>query len=328
MSKSKVYFVKLNELDKIKDLIPELSGPLGVKVHFGEEGNNTYLPAKYVKEISSWLDNPTLIETSVLYKSVRSEVGSHRKLALRHGFNFADIDFLDGATGDDSMAIKIDKKHFKECWLGSGLAKYRSLLVASHFKGHISAGFGGALKNLGMGLASRRGKLSQHAFVKHSVDPEKCISCGICINNCPVNAISFDENQKAKINQEKCISCSKCIGICPVNAVTVPLGKRDIGVFRERVVEYALAGAKNKKCFYINFLVNITEKCDCAGEVMKPMTDDIGILVSDDPVAIDQASYDLVVRQCEKFKEQNGDEQLAHGEEIGLGQRAYELVKI
>jgi len=328
MLKAKVYFVKLNELDKVKDLIPELPAPLGVKVHFGEEGNNTYLPAKYVKEITGWLNNPTLVECNVLYKSPRSQVDTHKALAREHGFDFAEIDILDGEIGDDAMAVKIDGKHFVECFLGTGLDKYKSLLVVSHFKGHIIAGFGGALKNLGMGLASRRGKLAEHAFVKHSVDSEKCISCGICIDNCPVEAIDFDTEQKAKIDQEKCISCSKCISVCPVDAIAIPWGEKDVGIFRERVAEYALAGVKDKKCFYINFLMNITKLCDCAGENMPKMTEDIGILVSDDPVAIDQASYDIVIKKCEAFKEQNGDEQLAHGEKIGLGQREYELIKL
>ena len=328
MSKSKVYFVKLNELDKVKDLIPELPNSLGIKVHFGEEGNITYLPASYVKEISGWFNNPSLVECNVLYKSPRSQSSTHIALAKEHGFDFAPIDILDGEDGDDATAIKIDGKHFKECWLGSGLAKYKSLLVVSHFKGHIIAGFGGALKNLSMGLASRRGKLAQHAFVKHSVDSEKCISCGICINNCPVEAINFDAEQKAEINQTKCISCSKCIAVCPVDAIAIPQKGKDIKVFRERLAEYALAGTKDRKCFYINFLMNITKGCDCAGEAMPKMTEDIGILVSNDPVAIDQASYDLVIKKCEDFKAQNGDEQLIHGEEIGLGKREYEIVNV
>jgi len=326
MDKAKVYFIKLNELNKVKNLLPEFASPLGVKVHFGEEGNITYLPASYVKEIVEMVENPVLIEGNVLYKSPRAKAGTHRELASKHGFNFAPIDFLDGETGDDATGIKIDGKHFKECWLGSGLAKYKSLLVVSHFKGHISAGFGGAIKNLSMGLASRRGKLAQHAFVKHQVDPEKCIACGQCVICCPVEAISFNKEQKAEINQNKCISCSKCISICPVDAIDIPWGEKDVRVFRQRLAEYALAGIKDKQCFYINFLINITKLCDCAGEEMGKMTDDIGVLVSADPIAIDQASYDLVVKQCEKFKEQNGDEQLEHGEEIGLGTREYELI--
>ncbi len=328
MNKSKVYFVKLDELNKIKDLLPEFKPPLGVKVHFGEEGNKTFVPANLIKQIVNWVDNPTLVECSVLYRSPRSKATTHREVALKHGFNFAPIDFLDGEEGDDFIEIEIDGEHFKKCYLGKGLEKYKSLLVISHFKGHGGSGFGGDLKNLGMGLASRRGKLAIHALIKHNVNADKCNSCGICLKHCPVQAISFDKDKKAVINQEVCISCSKCISVCPAEAIEIPWDSTGSQTLQERIAEYALAATKNRQCFFINFLINITENCDCLGEKMEKLTQDIGVLASLDPVAIDQASYDLVIKQFMGFKEHDGDYQLKQGVKIGLGNRQYQLIKL
>lgn len=323
---SKVYFIKLNEIDEIKKLLPEFKGKIGVKVHFGEEGNITYVPAKLVKQIVQMVENPTLIETSVLYKSSRSLAKTHKELAIKHGFDFAPIDILDGEKGDDSLLVEINGKHFKECYLGKNLQNYDSLLVISHFKGHCESRFGGALKNLGMGLASRRGKLAQHSNVKHHIKKEKCSSCGTCLENCPVAAIVFDENKKAEINQGKCISCSKCIAVCPTGAVRIPWGTPGKEFFQERVAEYAKAASQGRNCFYINFLINITKDCDCMDKELEIITPDIGILASSDPVALDQASYDLVVKQYPEFANFYGESQLKHAQELGLGSKDYELI--
>lgn len=353
---SKVYFLQLNQIEKVKDLLPKFQEPLGIKVHFGEAGNITYLPPRYVKQITDMLSDPIFVEASVLYKSPRSTAAGHKEVAREHGFDFLPIDITDGEVGDDNMEVEIEGKHFSKCYLGKGLEKYKSLLVISHFKGHMAAGFGGALKNIGMGLGSRRGKLAMHSsyitagpggalkdlgaglvsrygksaihsFNKHRVKKEKCISCGTCIANCPVNAITFDVDKKAFIDPDICISCSKCIAVCPVGAVQIPWGAAGKTGLQERIAEYAYAAQLGKQCFYINFLVNITDNCDCMGAEMQKITDDIGILVSDNPVAIDQASYDLVIAKHEEFKNHAADDQLRHGEELGLGNREYELIK-
>ena len=158
--KSKVFFIKVDEIKKIRDILPKFEPSLGVKVHFGERGCDTFVPAKYIKTITDNLDKPTFIETSVLYKSPRRTASGHREVAQEHGFNWLPIDFLDGEEGDNSLETKINGKYFKECFLGKNLDKYKELLVVSHFKGHSSAGFGGAIKNLAMGLGSRQGKLA------------------------------------------------------------------------------------------------------------------------------------------------------------------------
>lgn len=326
--KSEVFFVSLDQISRIKGILPDFKQPLGVKVHFGEEGNISYVRPGMIKPIIDLVENPTLIECSVLYKSKRRTAEGHREVAINHGFDFAPIDFLDGEEGDDFITAKIDNKHFTECFLGSGLEKYQSLLVISHFKGHGGSGFGGALKNLGMGLASRKGKLAQHASIKHTVRDSKCIACGTCISKCPVEAISYAEEGKARINTETCISCSKCISVCPVQAIRIPWSSTGTQTLQERIAEYALACTLLRDCFYINFLANIVEDCDCCDKQMQPLTPDIGILASNDPVALDQASYDSVVEKYPDFKSYNAEFMLSHGASIGLGSREYAITNL
>jgi len=328
MNKSKVFFIKLDEIEKLKSLFPKFKAPLGVKVHFGEEGNITFIRGEKIKPIVEMLEDPKFVECSVLYKGQRTFAKTHRELALKHGFDYAPIDLLDGEEGDDSIELEINKKHYQKCYLGKGLENYNSLLVISHFKGHMMAGFGGALKNIGMGLASRKGKLALHASIKHKIIKEKCISCGDCIRNCPVEAIKYNKDKKAEIDQGMCISCSKCFSICPQHAVEIPWGSTSKEDLQERVAEYALAAAKGKEYFYINILANITKDCDCISKEMQILTPDIGILASSDPIAIDQASYDMVLKAYPDFEKKYGESQLKHGEEIGLGSRDYELINV
>ncbi|PLX28164.1 hypothetical protein C0583_01555 [Candidatus Parcubacteria bacterium] len=140
--------------------------------------------------------------------------------------------------------------------------------------------------------------------------------------------MSYNENNKAFIDQEKCISCSKCIAVCPIQAIHIPWGTTVEDDFKNSLAEYAQAAIKGKNCFYVNFLTNIVPQCDCMGISQTPMCDDIGVLISSDPVAIDQASFDMITKHCEEFKHYNGEQTLIHGEKIGLGSRAYEIKEI
>ena len=325
---SKVYFLSMEQSGKIGQLLPEMEKPIAVKTHFGEDENQSSLPADLVKRIADMVEDPTLIENSVLYRSRRSRASTHKELALENGFDFAPLDFLDGEEGNENMEVNIEGNHFNTCYLGKGLEKYSSLLMVSHFKGHVLSGFGGVLKNLGMGLASRRGKLNQHESIKHQVEPEKCISCGICIQNCPVGAIGWDKQGKARIDTAVCISCSECISVCPQQAINVPVLETATQTLQERIAEYAHAGVKDRQGFYINFLKNITEGCDCEMRKMDPLIEDLGVLVSEDPVAIDQASYDLVAEQYSEFKRFSGEYQIAQAEKLGMGSREYELKRM
>jgi uncharacterized protein len=326
--KSKVYFIKLNEIDKLKNVFPDFQGKLGIKVHFGERGCETFVPAKIINEVTSLVDNANFIETSVLYKSPRRTAEGHKEVALEHGFDFIPIDFLDGEKGDDFIEQEINGDYFKKCFLGKNIENYQSLLILSHFKGHGGCGFGGAIKNLGMGLASRRGKLAMHASIKHTINKEKCIGCGECISHCPTKAIAFNSAKRAYIKENICISCSKCISVCPTSAVRIPWGSTGKKELNEKITEYAYASQLKRKCFFVNFLINITSDCDCNDIIMPVITSDIGVLASSDPLAIDQASYNLITKQCDEFKKDQVEFLFAYAEKIRLGSREYELIEL
>ena len=305
--------------------------PVGIKVHFGDEGNVTHLSPEWLKGLPSIFKHPVFIECNVLYKSKRSKRETHIALAKEHGFGFLPIDILDGAVGDNKIEVEIDTKNTKRAKLGAGISKYKKCIAITHFKGHMAAGFGGALKNIGMGLGSRAGKLDMHASVSPRVNTKACIACSACAKDCPVKAISVGEF--AIIDSKKCIGCAHCIGVCPTGAMTIPWGASPVERLMEKIAEYSLALSKGREWRFINFLTNITPECDCMAGKQVPMMKDIGVLYSSDPVAIDQASADLAITQYGKdpFKEHhkiNWEHTLKYAEEIGLGSRKYELVKV
>lgn len=319
--------------DKIKGSI--VGKKIAIKTHFGEEGNTTFLNPKLVKIIYDQLKiagfkEVNLIESNVLYQGQRTNAKSHIELAKRHGFDFTSIDIYDEQRPDDNFLVDLaGLKNFNRFYLIKNLTDYDFLVVVSHFKGHVAAGFGGAIKNLSMGLASRRGKLAMHANSVPEVEQENCIACGKCAKDCPVSAITL--SPKAKINPEVCIGCAHCIAICPQK--TIHGFSSGVKELQERMVEYAYAATKQINAVYFNFAVNLTAHCDCFGDSDKILTEDIGFLASTDPLAIDQASYDLVLQHLGKdiFEETNGVNgllQLDYGEKIGLGNKNYSLINI
>jgi uncharacterized Fe-S center protein len=231
-----------------------------------------------------------------------------------------------------------------------------TLICVTHFTGHELSGFGGALKNLGMGCSSREGKLSQHSNISPKVKAKTCKGCELCLGWCPQEAISIrpplpgqkDKHGTAFIDPEKCIGCGECILTCPTGAILIQWNET-IPIFQKKMVEYAYGAVQKKKgrVLYLNFLTQISPACDCNSYSDTPIVNDIGILSSEDPVAIDQASVDLVNGEAgnrssklsknwnpgeDKFRalypEVDWSIQLAYGEEIGLGTREYELIRI
>ncbi len=304
-----------------------VTGRIGVKVHFGEEGNTNFINPSLLKPLVQKLD-AGFVETNVLYRSPRRVTDSHIKLAIDHGFSYAPIDIL---NADGDMEIPFSGRHFQSISVGKNMKNYDYFVIVTHFKGHGLAGFGGAIKNIAMGLASIPGKMAMHASTIPVYRPSRCISCGLCVSQCPVDAISLDP---LVIDLEKCIGCGKCIGTCPTSAMNVPWGSTDKNVFNERLVEYAKGISENYPMVFINFLINISKDCDCDGSAQPPFMDDIGILASTDIVAIEKASLDLINRAYgheDTFYDVNavsGKNQIIYANELGMGNLEYRLVNL
>lgn len=314
---------------------------IGIKTHFGESSNTTYLHPVIVKAAVDRVrrsgGSPFLVETSTLYRGQRSNAVSHLKLAHEHGFGFdrlgAPIIMADGLLGDSEVSVPVRGRHFKEAKIGAEVAKAQGLVVLSHFKGHMAGGFGGAIKNVGMGLASRRGKLRQHSVMSPEINGNRCTACGECIKWCPEDTISLVEG-KAYINKKGCIGCGECFAVCRYGAVMFDWG-RESRVLQEMMAEYVLGvtNALGGRVFYFNFLINITKDCDCMNGGPK-VSKDIGIVAGSDVVAVEKASFDVFLEENKRpiqeltYPRINPLVQVEHAQKLGLGSMEYELVRI
>jgi hypothetical protein len=311
---------------------------VAVKMHFGEPGLYTYIRPVFVSRIVNAIRDaggkPFLTDANTLYMGSRGNAVDHLRAAHSHGFVPPVVDapvvIADGLLGHDFRSVTIKGRHFNSVKIGSAVAEAEILVGIAHFKGHLLTGFGGQLKNLGMGSGSRAGKQKMHSDIKPDVDSKKCKGCGRCIRHCAESAIALVEG-KAVIDSAKCVGCAECVVTCRNKGIKINWDSSSVSA-QEKIVEYSMGVVKDKKCAFFNFVTDITPDCDCFPWSATRLGPDVGVLASSDCVAIDQASIDLVVKEWGKnpFTMHKADwsVQLKYGEKMGLGSRKYELVEV
>ena len=355
--KKEVFFIELSENSKLEERVAATRNiisfmkfenyvtkkdKVAIKLHVGEKNNTTHISPEVIKAIVDEVKKkggyPFLTETSTLYHGSRSNAIEHLVLAHEYGFTFdktgAPFIMADGLLGNTEMEVSIPGILFKKVNIAREIMMTDSLILISHPTGHLVTGMAGAIKNLGMGFASRKGKLKQHSSIKPFIKSKLCNFCEQCFKYCPVDAI-IEKDGKAFILTEKCIGCGECITVCNSDAAKYNWGKESAEL-QKSMAEYALGAIiqKRQKCIYLNILANMTKLCDCMDVNQKRMINDIGILGSDDPVALDQATLDLTKIHNKKdlgemsFPELDPLIQLEHAEKIGLGSRKYQLIKV
>ncbi len=329
-----VYFCKEITPENILKLYEALGvkqeGKIGLKVHFGEEGNQNYLNPELLRPLVEKV-HPTFVETNVLYVSKRRFTDSHIALAKEHGFTFAPIDILDADAEVEFPAEGL--KHFSKVKGGSHFNDYDAYIVYSHFKGHVSSGFGGAIKNVSMGFASPGGKMAMHASAYPACgDVSACTKCNRCAQQCPAGAITITENGPV-IDSSKCIGCAKCIAECSLGIFNSG-EKANTDVFLERLVEYAKVFCEKKPMVFINVMDNISKLCDCSSKAPAPFMEKIGAVASTDIVAIDMVCHQLTAlkqKTEDAFLDVNGISgmgQIEYACKLGLGHKKYVLVDV
>jgi uncharacterized protein len=324
---------------------------VALKTHFGEPGNLSYLRPNYASRVAAMVKAkggfPFLTDCNTLYKGRRSNAVDHLLAASENGFNLLScgcpVVIADGLRGTDFREVEIGKRHFKSAKIGSAIADADILVSLTHFKGHEMTGFGGALKNLGMGSGSVGGKLEMHSDSKPEIKREACVGCGACVRSCPRSAIALDARKKAAIDPATCVGCGQCIAMCRYEAAVPSWNAANA---QEKIAEYAYAAALGKPSFHFSFVMDVSPDCDCWDRNDAAIVPDIGILASADPVAIDRAAFDLVNSASviggsaadgrERVKGDvfqaihpgiDGLLGLAYAEGLGLGSQDYRLIK-
>ena len=333
---------------------------VAIKIHFGEYGNMAYIRPNYagviVRIIKELGGKPFLTDSNTLYSGSRSDAVGHLNTAMINGFNRiatgCDVIIADGLRGKDEREIDIQGKYCPAPKIGAAIAEADIVISMTHFKGHEQAGFGGTLKNLGMGSGSVAGKEDMHSTAQPKIDLDHCIGCRICEKNCAHDAVHVVD-RKAVIDYDKCVGCGQCVALCKSGGAV--MSSMESGeILNYKIDEYTKAVLKDKPNFHISFIMNVSPECDCWGHNDAAIVPDLGMAASFDPVALDRACVDLVnsaptlqtsnelserEHACDHHHE--GDDKfhrlhpdtnwaagLRYAEEIGLGTNTYELVRV
>ena len=373
MNVSNVYFTDLrvrngdNLLTKLQRLIKTAGirnidftdKYVAIKMHFGEPGNLAFLRPNYAKAVADVVKKlggkPFLTDCNTLYVGGRKNALDHLDSANLNGFNptttGCQIIIADGLKGTDEALVPVEGgTYIKEAKIGRAVMDADVFISLNHFKGHEATGFGGALKNIGMGCGSRAGKMEMHSAGKPHVDQDLCIGCQMCAKICAHDAPEF-ENKKATINHDKCVGCGRCIGVCPKDAI-LSASDESNEILDCKIAEYTKAVIDNRPHFHISLVIDVSPYCDCHGENDAAIVPNVGMFASFDPVALDVACADAVNAQpllsnsilgdCSEeerashnhdhfhsiFPETCWESAITHGEKIGIGNSKYKLITV
>lgn len=373
MSASKVYFTNLraksgdNLLQKLERLIDtaglgdiDFTGKyVAIKIHFGEPGNLAYLRPNYAKVVVDYVKarggKPFLTDCNTLYVGGRKNALDHLDSAYTNGYNpftlGCHVLIADGLKGTDEVYVPVTGgKYVKEAKIGRAVMDADIIISLNHFKGHEEAGFGGALKNLGMGCGSRAGKMEMHSAGKPNIRDSRCIGCGSCARICAHDAPRKGENGTYSIDHTRCVGCGRCIGECPKDAV-IPANDEHAEILNYKIAEYTKAVIEGRPNFHINLVMDVSPNCDCHAENDLPIVPDVGMFASYDPVALDTACADAVNQMpvlsgsllednINHAAQPHGDHFhmahpntnwracVEHGEMLGIGSQCYELITV